>query len=35
MLLMIDQSGLTDFKCLATVETRTGWWLHLFYAIKR
>jgi hypothetical protein len=22
-----------DPKCLASVETRTGWWSHLYYAI--
>ena len=25
---------LTDFKCLETVQTRTGWWWHLFYALR-
>lgn len=25
---------LPDWKCLETVETRTGWWWHLFYALK-
>jgi hypothetical protein len=24
---------LNDLKCLATVQTRTGWWWHLFYAL--
>jgi hypothetical protein len=28
-----DEIGHTDNKCLAGVETRTGWWWHLFYAI--
>jgi hypothetical protein len=22
-----------DAKCLRTVETRTGWWWHLYYAV--
>jgi len=22
------------FKCLKNVETRTGWWWHIFYALK-
>lgn len=28
-----DVHGLTDLRCLQTVETRTGWWCHLFYAL--
>lgn len=27
-------TGLTDFACLQKVETRTGWWWHLFYGLK-
>lgn len=29
-----DLLGLTDFRCLQTVETRTGWWWHLLYALE-
>jgi hypothetical protein len=29
-----DKIGLTDFKCLSAVQTRTGWYWHLFYALK-
>ena len=25
---------LTTFECLKKAETRTGWWWHLFYALK-
>jgi hypothetical protein len=25
---------LWDYECLATVETRTAWWWHLYYAVK-
>ena len=28
-----DALGMTDFNCLETVQTRTGWWWHLFYAL--
>ena len=28
-----DQLGMADSRCLAKVETRTGWWWHLFYAL--
>jgi uncharacterized transporter YbjL len=24
----------SDTACLAKVETRTGWWWHLYYALK-
>jgi hypothetical protein len=30
-----DRLGLVDVRCLASVETRTGWWWHLFYALVR
>jgi hypothetical protein len=23
-----------DWRCLAKTETRTGWWWHVFYAVK-
>lgn len=23
-----------DVKCLGTVQTRTGWWWHLYYALS-
>lgn len=26
--------GLSDRSCLEAVQTRTGWWWHLFYALK-
>ena len=26
--------GSNDFKCLETVQTRTAWYWHLFYALK-
>jgi hypothetical protein len=26
--------GSHDFKCLESVETRTAWYWHLFYALK-
>ena len=26
-------TGMPDRKCLQTVETRTGWWWHLFHAL--
>lgn len=29
-----DSIGMTDMKCLGTVQTRTGWWWHLFYALS-
>jgi hypothetical protein len=29
-----DSQGLTDFKCLEAVQTRTGWLWHLFYALR-
>ncbi len=25
---------MVDFDCLDRVQTRTGWWWHLFYALK-
>lgn len=25
---------LPDMACLAKTETRTGWWWHLYYAVK-
>lgn len=28
-----DRLGMTDARCLATVQTRTGWWWHLYYAL--
>lgn len=28
-----DTAGLTDVQCLAKVETRTGWWWHLYYGL--
>ena len=28
-----DPLGMTDITCLSRVETRTGWWWHLFYAL--
>lgn len=28
-----DKAGLTDTQCLAKVQSRTGWWWHLAYAL--
>ena len=28
-----DKLALTDLSCLQTLETRTGWWWHLLYAL--
>lgn len=27
-------TGLVDHSCLRTVQTRTGWWWHLLYALR-
>jgi hypothetical protein len=29
----VQSTGLTDFQCLKTVETRTSWVYHLFYGL--
>jgi hypothetical protein len=29
-----DKLRAWDYNCLATVETRTAWWWHLYYAVK-
>jgi hypothetical protein len=31
---MDKSTGLIDAACLATAETRTAWYWHLFYALK-
>jgi len=28
-------AGQVDLECLRKVQTRTGWWWHLFYALTR
>jgi hypothetical protein len=28
------RTGIHDSECLRSVETRTGWWWHVFYAVK-
>jgi hypothetical protein len=27
-------TGMSDSKCLSAIESRTGWWWHLLYALK-
>lgn len=29
------QSGTADYSCLANVQTRTGWWWHIYYGLLR
>lgn len=29
-----NKALLWDYKCQASVETRTAWWWHLYYAVK-
>lgn len=28
-----DRLGMTDIACVMKVQTRTGWWWHLFYGL--
>lgn len=28
-----DKTGGWNYKCLSQVETRTGWWWHLYYGL--
>jgi hypothetical protein len=33
-LCVFDATNLKMYDCLRTVETRTAWWWHIFYALR-